>query len=174
MLGKSSDRSRFRPFCKPMAWLSSALFFPLLLGFVPMAAIAQVAETPRTDASGNYSTASVQGNRGNYPNKKWLVVDSTPLNCRTSPNGDVRSTVAPGALLTAEFVDREAIVNQSGSSWLRVTGTDPLTYAVRRRNGSLGTCFVRANQRFIAPVNTESLQLFLQNDESPSEILNWD
>ena len=131
---------------------------PILLNFVPIAAIAQTAETPEPDANGNYTTAILHGNRNNtYPNKKWLVVDpdSTYLNCRVRPNGEVRSRIPPGAIITAELVDGEAIVNQDGSFWLRIGGTDPLIIPSTR--GSLGTCFVRANRQFIAPINGESI-----------------
>jgi hypothetical protein len=135
--------------CNPIKWLKPVLMLPILLNFVPMIAIAQTARTPDPDANGNYTTAVLQGNRGNtYPNKKWLVVDPDPtyLNCRVRPNGEVRSRIPPG----------EAIVNQDGSFWLRIGGTDPLIIPPIG-GGSLGTCFVRANRQFIAPINGESI-----------------
>ncbi len=138
-----------------------------------MAAIAQEAETPRTDASGNYSTAAVPGNRGNtYPNKMWLVV-ANQLNCRVSPNGAVRSSIASGAIITADFVEQEAIVNHEGSSWLRITGTDPFIYRYRGQ-GSLGTCFVRANQRYITPVNGGALEAFILRNPAADDFWTWD
>lgn len=119
-------------------------------------AIAQMAEVPTPNRNGDYTTAVMQGNRGNYYNRRWLVVDPDPtyLNCRISPNGAVRSRIAPGAILTAEFVRNEAIVFQDGSPWLRVRGTDALTFV--QRGQSLGTCYVRANRQYIAPVNEDA------------------
>ncbi|MFQ3615720.1 MAG: hypothetical protein SNJ57_11340 [Cyanobacteriota bacterium] len=121
-----------------------------------MPANAQMAEVPMPNRNGDYTTAVMQGNRGNYYNRRWLVVDPDPtyLNCRISPNGVVRSRIAPGALLTAEFVRNEAIVFQNGSPWLRVRGNDALTFA--QPGQTLGTCYVRANRQYIAPVNEDA------------------
>lgn len=125
--------------------------------FVP--AIAQMAEVPSPNGRGDFTTAVLRGNRGSsYPNRIWLVVDQDPqyLNCRDRPNGRVRSRIAPGAAITAEFIDEEAIVFQDGSSWLRIRGTDPLT--IPQQGATLGTCYVRANTQHIAPINQESIQ----------------
>ncbi|GAB4134642.1 MAG: hypothetical protein Fur0046_06710 [Cyanobacteria bacterium J069] len=115
-----------------------------------------MAEVPTPNRNGDYTTAAVQGNRGNYYNRRWLVIDPDPtyLNCRVSPNGVVRSRIAPGAILTAEFVRNEAIVFQGGSPWLRVRGTDALTFA--QRGQTLGTCYIRANTQYIAPINEDA------------------
>lgn len=122
-------------------------------------ATAQMAEVPSPNNQGDFITAVLRGNRGNYyPNRIWLVVDPDPqyLNCRDRPNGSVRSRIAPGAAITAEFINGEAIVFQDGSPWLRIRGTDPLTIPLQ--GATLGTCYVRANTQYIAPVNQESIQ----------------
>ena len=125
----------------------------VLLSSAPIAA--QTASVPAPDRNGDFTTALQPGNRGNvYQTQKWLVVDPDPtyLNCRIAPNGRVRSRIAPGAIITAEFdSDAEAIVMQDGASWLRIRGTDPLMV------GEAGVCYVRANSRYIAPINPEAL-----------------
>ncbi len=120
-------------------------------------AFAQMAGVPAPDANGNFTTALQLGNRGNvYPTRKWLVVDPDPtyLNCRSQPNGAVRLRVAPGAVLTAVFEERngDAIVFTAGEPWLRVSGTDPLMI------GEPGICYVRANARYIAPINEDAIE----------------
>ncbi len=137
-------------FIQPLVLMST------LLGVGATAAFAQVAETPRPNASGDFRTAMVQGNRGMYQNRKWLVTDTTDLNCRTSPNGTIRSRIIPGAIVTAQFTQGDAIVFQNGSPWLRVRGTDPLAFAAQGQ--TLGTCFVRANLRHIAPINEDAIR----------------
>lgn len=118
--------------------------------------LAQTASVPTPDQDGDFTTALQPGNRGNvYQTRKWLVVDPDPtyLNCRTTPNGPIRSRVAPGAILTAVFSDAgDAIISHNGSYWLRVSGTDPLTV------GDPGVCYVRANLRYIAPISEDALQ----------------
>lgn len=120
------------------------------------AATAQVASVPTPNSHGDFTTALQPGNRGNiYQTRKWLVIDPDPtyLNCRATPNGTVRSRIAPGAVLTAVFPEgRDAIVIDHGVSWLRVRGTDPLMV------GEQGTCYVRANVEYIAPINEDAIR----------------
>lgn len=147
---KISMKMTVSQFVQPVVLMS------VLLGVGATTAIAQVAEVPRPNANGDYRTAMVQGNRGMYPNRKWLVTDSSDLNCRVSPNGVVRSQIVPGAIVTAQFAQGDAIVLQNGSPWLRVRGTDALAFPVRGQ--SLGTCFVRANVRYVAPINEDAIR----------------
>lgn len=119
--------------------------------------LAQMASVPAPDAAGNFTTALQPGNRGNvYPTRKWLVIDPDPtyLNCRARPNGEVRSRIAPGAVLTAVFDANggDAIVFVADEPWLRVSGIDPLMVGVP------GVCYVRANIRYIAPINEDAIQ----------------
>lgn len=143
----------------------SALLLLISLGMAnPLGA--QTASVPPPIANGDFVTALQPGNRGNfYPTRKWLVVDPDPtyLNCRVQPNGAVRSRFPPGAILTAVFGETgvgetgvgetgDAVILVNGVAWLRVSGADPL------RVGEAGICYVRANQRYIAPINEEAIQ----------------
>ncbi|MEI6331867.1 MAG: hypothetical protein WCP16_21705 [Pseudanabaena sp. ELA645] len=141
-------------------------------------AIAQAAEVPNPDINGEFRTAFQQGNRGYYTIKKWLVVQPMrsgdyDLNCRYTPNGQIRSRILRGAILTAVFQGTankrsenlpdpatDAIAFDSdGSPWLRVKGSqDELAYPVRPLTfGNLGECYVRANLKYIAPINPDAI-----------------
>lgn len=141
---------------KVVAFLSAVtVVFTSVLFVLP--SIAQEASVPAPNANGDFTTALQPGNRGNvYQTRKWLVVDPDPtyLNCRATPNGAPRSRIAPGAVLTAVFSggQGDAIVLSDGVPWLRVRGTDPLMV------GERGTCYVRANSRYIAPINEDAIQ----------------
>lgn len=114
---------------------------------------AQVAEVPGATAQGDFKSAKVLGNRGYYQNKSWLVVDtSSGLNCRATPNGTVKSVLMPGSVVSAVFAGQgnDAIAFHQGSPWLRVTPQIP-AYG----SGTAGTCYVRANVRYIAPISQD-------------------
>jgi hypothetical protein len=133
-----------------------AAFTAVLMGLVAAPTAAQVASVPAPNRNGDFTTALQPGNRGNiYQTRKWLVIDPDPtyLNCRSTPNGAVRSRIAPGAILTAVFGENgsDAIIAAGGAYWLRVSGTDPLTV------GETGVCYVRANRQYIAPINEDAL-----------------
>lgn len=120
-------------------------------------ALAQIAAVPSPNSKGDFLSALMPGNRGNvYQTRKWLVVDPDPtyLNCRYSPTGQVRSRIAPGAIVTAVFAGGswgDAIVMSNGAPWLRISGTDPLVL------GDRGECYVRANIRYIAPISEDAI-----------------
>jgi hypothetical protein len=140
-------------------------------------AIAQASEVPISTNKGDFTSAFVQGNRGYYSVEKWLVVEpynpadefGSKLNCRETPNGKVRSRITRGAIVTAVFKGpanesgrttpnpaNDAIVMSEGSSWLRIRGTgDELAFPVNPN--TLGECYVRANLKYIAPINNDSL-----------------
>lgn len=118
--------------------------------------LAQMAGVPTPNRNGDFTTALQSGNRGDvYPTRKWLVIDPDPtyLNCRATPNGAIRERIAPGAILTAVFSEGgDAIVLHNSAYWLRVNGTNPLAV------GDLEICYVRANRRYIAPINEDAIQ----------------
>jgi hypothetical protein len=141
-------------------------------------AIAQAAEVPNPDLNGDFRTAFQQGNRGYYRIEKWLVVQPMTsgdyeLNCRYTPNGQLRSRILRGAILTAVFHGTankrsanlpdpatDAIAFDSdGSPWLRVKGSqNELAYPVRPLTfDDLGECYVRANLKYIAPINPDAI-----------------
>ncbi len=146
-------------------------------------AIAQASEVPNPDINGNFRSAFQQGNRGYYRIEKWLVVQPMTsgdydLNCRYTPNGQIRSRILRGAILTAVFprpvnkrsanppdpADDAIAFDSDGSSWLRVKGSqNELAYPVRPLTfGDLGECYVRANLKYIAPINPESIDFYNQ------------
>ncbi|MBE9039993.1 hypothetical protein IQ235_04200 [Oscillatoriales cyanobacterium LEGE 11467] len=96
------------------------------------------------------------------------------LNCRYTPNGEIRSRVAPGSIVEAVFLGElnldprngsiepnlanDAIVESDGGPWLRVRGTSDLFYPFQVGDWeSLGECYVRANEQYITPVNNDEL-----------------
>jgi hypothetical protein len=166
--------------------LKSFILWVILLSVSPLyfdnaKAIAQAGEVPNPDQNGDFRTAFQQGNRGFYTIDKWLVVQPSNsetriayLNCRFTPNGKARSQIARGAIMTAVFKgnqnprkpnrpdpDDDAIAfDSNGSPWLRVKGlrdelTSPLP--VRPLTNELGECYVRANLKYIAPINPDSI-----------------
>ena len=150
-------------------------------------AIAQAADVPNPNMNGEFRRAFQQGNRGYYKIEKWLVVQPATsgdydLNCRYTPNGQVRSRISRGAILTAVFHDTgnnrsanlpdpatEAIAfDTDGLSWLRVKGLrDELAYPVRPLTfDDLGECYVRANLKYIAPINPDAINSYYQKTSS--------
>ena len=144
-------------------------------------AIAQSTDVPNPDKNGDFKTAFQQGNRGFYTIDKWLVVQPTNLetqdyflNCRFTPNGEVRrSRISRGAIITAVFKgdqnphnpnrpdpsDDAIAFDSNGLPWLRVKGLrDELAYPVRPLTfEQLGECYVRANLKYVAPINPDSI-----------------
>jgi hypothetical protein len=146
-------------------------------------AIAQVAEVPNPNSNGDFKSAFQRGNRGFYKIDKWLVVqpmgdgvENYALNCRYTPNGELRSRIIRGAIITAVFTgnpnlrrvdppdpSNDAIVLDSdGSPWLRVKGSlEELAYPAKPASfDQLGDCYVRANLKYIAPINPDSLRSY--------------
>jgi hypothetical protein len=149
----------------------------------PHAAIAQVADVPNPDSNGDFRSAFQRGNRGFYVISKWLVVqpmgasaEDYGLNCRYKPNGQIRSRILRGAIVTAVFKGTpnlhraespesysDAIaLDSDGSPWLRVKGLqNELAYPVKPASfDQLGECYVRANLKYIAPINPDSLMAY--------------
>lgn len=148
-------------------------------------AIAQSANVPQPNLSGDFSSIFLQGNRGFYAVQKWLIIQSEEseanggtVNCRYTPNGEIRSRIQRGAILTAVFnktamgrvpnphtsADDAIVLDSSGSPWLRVIGTrEELAYPVKPLIFyDLGECYVRANLKYIAPINPDAINLYDQ------------
>ena len=134
-----------------------------LLALIVRADVAwsQAADVPEFDTNGNFRSARVQGNRGFYPHEQWLIVDRDPegLNCRDG-SGAVALTLYYGAVVASNFEhqgdDPIDIVN--GQAWLRVEANivDVQRRITAERAASY-ICYVRANARYIAPINPSSL-----------------
>lgn len=122
---------------------------------LPTPALAQEASVPMPNDNGDFMTARVRGVAGYYNNRQWLVtdlMDAVPLNCRRTPNGEVQARLKSGATLTAIFAsqgNRDAITMNNGKPWLRVRSVNPVF------NRDSGICYVRANVKYIAPINEE-------------------
>ncbi len=122
-------------------------------------ALAQMAEVPRPNGRGDFITARVLGNRGTYLQRQWVVVDADPngLNCRDSSNRAL-VRLSYGAII--DSVPRggksDAIRTWGGQPWLevRVQLFDVHKRLAERRDSY--TCFVRANTRYIAPINPDT------------------
>ncbi|MGI0483986.1 hypothetical protein ACN4EK_01045 [Pantanalinema rosaneae CENA516] len=128
----------------------------LATGLSALPAQAQVAEVPTASRQGDFTTARVLGNRGYFQNTKWLVVDTDRgLNCRTTPNGAVKSVLMPGSIVTAVFSNpnQDAVVFNQGNPWLRVNPQVP-----SHASGTPGVCYVRANVRYIAPISQDFIR----------------
>ncbi|MEI6330695.1 MAG: hypothetical protein WCP16_15760 [Pseudanabaena sp. ELA645] len=148
-------------------------------------AIAQAADVPKPNASGDFNSIFLQGNRGFYAVQKWLIIQSVEseanggtVNCRYTPNGEIRSRIQRGAILTAVFnkttmgrvpnphtsADDAIVLDSSGYPWLRVIGTrEELAYPVRPLTFyDLGECYVRANLKYIAPINPDAINFYNQ------------
>lgn len=146
-------------------------------------AIAQAADVPKPNLSGDFSSIFLQGNRGFYAVQKWLIIQSVEseanggtVNCRYTPNGEIRSRIQRGAILTAVFnktamgrvpnphtsADDAIVLDSSGYPWLRVIGTrEELAYPVRPLTFyDLGECYVRANLKYIAPINPDAINFY--------------
>ena len=119
---------------------------------------AQMADVPKFDVNGDFLSARVLGNRGYYPHWQWLVVepDAAGLNCR-DVNGAVVVTLAYGAVVDSVFGDGDAIELVDGQPWLKVSAN---VMDLRRRvvdeHAIAYSCYVRANNRYIAPVNPDT------------------
>ena len=57
------------------------------------------------DSNGDFSSALLIGHLGVYGNNQWLVMPQSDgyLNCRYTPNGEIRSEVVPSMIITAKF-----------------------------------------------------------------------
>ena len=152
-------------------------------------AIAQAADVPKPNGNGDFNSIFVQGNRGYYAVKKWLVIqfvesemNGGTVNCRYTPNGEIRSRIQRGAILTTVFnqtakgrvpnphtsADDAIVLDSSDSPWLRVMGTrEELAYPVRPLTfDDSGECYVRASLKYITPINPDAINYYDQKTSS--------
>ena len=150
-------------------WLTRQLLGVLVLtslgGMYTMSAQAQWADVPRRDASGDFLTTRVQGNRGYYQQMYWLVVDrdAEGLNCRPLDGGEVLVKLDYGGIVMTRIhsADTNAITLREGLPWLNVTLTRLSSPLMDLRQGAERTgsyhCQVRAHSDFVAPINLSAL-----------------
>jgi hypothetical protein len=139
--------------------LSLAIIIANLLAYFPLLpALAQRADVPAFDRNGNFPSSKVQGNRGFYQQRYWLVVDkdSRGFNCRQGADSVTRFVY--GDVLTAATPRNgdDAISVINGQSWLTVNYQ--LSYKARNLTNNpkkILQCKVLANTAFIAPINMD-------------------
>lgn len=162
---------------KPLAAIQLSLIS--IVASLPPAAQAQYGSIPTPNSQGDYESAFMLGNLGYYGNEKWLILDTDMLNCRWSPDGDVRSQILPGAIVTAIFklpaspkrltevtpeMDAIVLSPTTNNPWLHIKGTatglavPPFPNAPwqTKRPHKPGECYIRANRRYIAPINVDA------------------
>lgn len=139
----------------------------LLLAVLPFAAwlpsFAQLADVAIPDEEGNFDSSFIQGARGFYPQKQWLVVDrgAGGLRCRDG-QGSVLVALRYGSVIDTDLRSTSVnpIVVENGKPWLRVRVT-PADYQADYRDQRLlnqpAICRVRANVGYVAPINPDTL-----------------
>ena len=134
----------------------------LQLGISAPVALAQRAEPPLPNASGDFVSSQTQGNRGLYEVRHWLMVDRDPegTHCRSLATYQPIARLFYGDLVvtdTPEHGLQQAVVMVNGRSWLRVRLPGWRLLDVAQRSQASVACLVRANAGFVAPVNGSDL-----------------
>ena len=150
-------------------WLTHHLLSVLALasfgGVFTTAAQGQWADVPRIDSAGDFLSTKVQGNRGYYQQKYWLVVDRDPegLNCRPVGGGAALVKLDYGGIVMTriESAETNSITLREGLPWLNVTLTRLSSPVLDLRSGAerIGSyhCQVRAHSDFVAPINLSAI-----------------
>ena len=134
----------------------------LQLGISAPVALAQRAEPPLPNASGDFLSSQTQGNRGLYEVRHWLMVDRDPegTHCRSLATHQPIARLHYGDLVvtdTPEHGLQQAVVMVNSRPWLRVRLPGWRLLDVAQRSQASVACLVRANAAFIAPVNGTDL-----------------
>lgn len=106
---------------------------------------------PVANSSGNFQASNsntlITETAGSATWPKWIVTDTTPLNCRanaaTNPTGPgpiVVQTFNPGSIVDVRYLGLDSFVTHNGASWMRV--------GLGNRNTK---CFIRANSQYVKP-----------------------
>jgi len=127
-----------------------------------LAAWSQVADVVHPDPQGDFPSVMVDGPRGQYRQRFWLVVDRDPrgLWCRDA-QGRALIALRRGAVVQTD--ETSPVLFNQGKSYLRVRvkPVDVLYDARLRERGTATTCVVRANTSFLAPIHPDSLERVL-------------
>ena len=134
----------------------------LQLGISAPVALAQRAEPPLPNASGDFVSSQTQGNRGLYEVRHWLMVDRDPegTHCRSLATHQPIARLFYGDLVvtdTPEHGLQQAVVMVNGRPWLRLRLPGWRLLDVGQRSQASVACLVRANAEFVAPVNGSDL-----------------
>ena len=146
-------------------------FLMLSLLIQPGQALAQRAEPPLPDRAGNFNSSQTRGNRGLYEVRHWLVVepDRNGTNCRDPRHGMRPLTkLFYGDLLETDTPVRgglqQAVERHNGKPWLRIRLPHWRIASAAGGGTGFSTCVIRANSRFIAPVNGSDLLEMTNNN----------
>ena len=134
----------------------------LQLGISAPVALAQRAEPPLPNASGDFVSSQTQGNRGLYEVRHWLMVDRDPegTHCRSLATHQPIARLFYGDLVvtdTPEHGLQQAVVMVNGRPWLRLRLPGWRLLDVGHSSQTSVACLVRANAGFVAPVNGSDL-----------------
>ncbi|MFN9545603.1 MAG: hypothetical protein ACK6AD_00820 [Cyanobacteriota bacterium] len=145
-------------------WPLWGLAAPALLVGSGQAGWCQVADVALPNGQGDFSSISVSGARGATPQQFWLVVDRDPrgLWCRDS-RGQPLLSLRRGAVVETDPLGSSLLFRQDKPYLrLRVKPVDILLATRPPGERSLPpTCWVRANELFLAPIHPESLRSVL-------------
>ena len=124
---------------------------------------------PLPGADGEFHSSQWSGNRGPYEVRHWLVVDPDPegTHCRSLDDHQSLALLAYGDLVVTDTPERglqQAVVKVGGRPWLRMRLPNwRLSDYQQRMNADFTAsfvCLVRANARYLAPVNDADLLEF--------------
>ena len=127
--------------------------------FYPKPLWAQRADSAAFDRQGDFHSSRIRGNRGFYQQRYWLVVDTDRkgLNCRDQRRLVARFSYGDVLMADVPLKSSEAIAQIDGYTYLRIA--DERTYLLRdagkNSDDKRFTCLVRANVKFIAPINMD-------------------
>ena len=127
--------------------------------FYPRPLWAQRADSAAFDRQGDFHSSRIRGNRGFYQQRYWLVVDTDRrgLNCRDQRRLVARFSYGDVLMADVPLASGEAIVQIDGHTLLRVV--DERSYlrigADKISANRQFSCLVRANAKYIAPINME-------------------
>lgn len=133
------------------------------LALAGASAWAQRADVALPNRWGDFASTRIQGNRGFYPQRQWLIIARDPagLNCRDA-QGRVVAVLAYGSVVDSDLPAEshgEGIVLVAGRPWLGLSvDRFDLHQDLRppeRRNRPL-SCRVRAHTNLIAPLNPDT------------------
>ena len=148
---------------EPSRWRSLVCLGTLLAMVGAGRVHAQRADVVRPDKQGDFLTTLVQGNRGTYQQRYWLVVDQSPggLNCREGQT--IIASYQYGDVLMAHakpYGDgslNNAISIIADKTYLTISDDRDFMLADKERKPEGGNfqCNVRANSKLILPINME-------------------
>jgi hypothetical protein len=147
----------------PKACYPAVSFLIICLGLHPTPLWAQRADTASFDRRGDFHSSRIMGNRGFYQQRYWLVSDPDRrgLNCRDHRGPVARFAFGDVLIAHGQFPSDNAITQVNGETYLRITSerSDLLLNKHISPIPKPFTCRVRANIKFITPINMDDFTL---------------